>query len=211
MMALCCLVGAVHPAKSNILFFTGSLVDDSHVALIDFNVLAPQTVTIQSYGYAGGIADGVHITSGGFAPYAILFDSSGYEITADSGGHCATGTDPITHNCDDPFIVESLGTGAYTLAMSVWDNVPFDGFLPDGFTQTGNPGFTCAEFGQGGGFCDTTTATGPERSPTYAVTIMGSALSTPEPGTAALVLGAAVAALTRRLLTREAPGLSRNN
>jgi hypothetical protein len=88
--------------------------------------------------------------------------------------------------------------------------VPFDGFLPDGFTQTGNPGFTCAEFERTGGFCDTTTAVGDERSSRYAVTIMGSAVSTPEPGTLALVFGAALAGLTRRLLTREAPGLSRN-
>lgn len=205
-IVLLCIAGAVDPAKCGILFFQGSLADDSQVALIDFNVLGTQTVTIESFGYAGGTADGVQVAEGGFAPYAILFDTDGNEITSDNGGHCAiTGADSNTGNCDDPVIVETLGTGAYTLAMSVWDNVPVDGFLPDGFTQTGNPGFTCAEFGLSGEFCDTTTALGVERSSSYAVTVAGDAVSTPEPGTFALGFAAALAVLALHFRIRKAP------
>jgi hypothetical protein len=141
----------------------------------------------------------VTIPAGGFAPYAVLFDSNGNEITADNGGHCATtGADPSTGNCDDPVIVRSLGSGDYTIAISVWNNVPLDGFLPHGYSQDGNPGFTCGEFGRGGEFCDTTTGAGPERSPGYAVTVSGSAVFTPEPGTLALVVGAALVVLVRK-------------
>ena len=194
------LIALTAPAQCSLLSFQGTLADDSQLAVINFSVNGAQTVTIESYGYAGGVTpDSITVQSGGFAPYAVLFDGNGNEITADNGGHCAiTGADPITGNCDDPVISDTLGTGDYTLALSVWDNIPVDGFLPDGYTETGHPGFTCAEFGQSGEFCDTTTALGPERTGGYFVEISGTDVFTPEPGTLLFGLAGAVGVLFAR-------------
>jgi len=182
--AACLLALAGTPALATTFLFTGTFTEDDNVALIPFSTSATGIVTIESFGYAGGItADGSTIADGGFAPNAILFDGTGAEIGSDSGGHCAnTGADSVTGNCDDPYLQESLAPGNYTLALVEWDNNP-NGSLADGFTQDGNPGFTCAEFGQTGNFCDTTTALGTQRNGNFAVQISGDNLVTPEPAT----------------------------
>jgi hypothetical protein len=194
------LIALAGPAECSLLSFQGTLADDSQLVLIDFMVNGAQSVTIQSYGYAGGVTpDSITVQSGGFAPYAVLFDGGGNEISADNGGHCATtGADANTGNCDDPLIINSLGTGSYTLVVSVWDNVPVDGSLPDGYTQTGNPGFTCGEFSQSGNFCDVTTGTGVQRNGGYFVEISGTDVFTPEPGTILFGIAGAVGVVFAR-------------
>ncbi|HLK62044.1 MAG TPA: DVUA0089 family protein [Bryobacteraceae bacterium] len=182
------------PAFASTFLFQGAFADDTGVALINFTLNASQVVTIQSYGYAGGTVPtsptSTLVLAGGFAPNAIVFDASGNEIVSDNGGHCGTtGADPVTGNCDDPVIQENLSAGDYTLALAEWDNVPTDGFLADGFVQDGNPGFTCAEFGLQGNFCDTTTALGTSRDANWAVAITGAdsaSAPAPEPATSAL-------------------------
>ena len=199
--AVCLLALTAIPALATTIVATGTFTEDDNVALIPFSVSAVGTVTIESFGYAGGTTTpGQKIGSGGFAPNALLFDSSGNEIASDNGGHCGvTGPDPVTNNCDDPFFQESLGVGKYTLALVEWDNTTTDGFLPDGFTQDGNPGFTCAEFGQSGNFCDVTTATGTQRNGNYAVQISGVNVASPEPSTLIPVaLAGILIALQRR-------------
>lgn len=189
--------------------FQGTFGADDQVGLFTFAADGSTDVIIQSYGYAGGTVDSTAIPTGGFAPVVFLFDDTGNEITSDSGGHCGTtGTDPVTANCDDPYVLEPLLTaGTYTLALAEWDNGPIDGFLADGFNQDGNPGFTCAEFGETGNFCDVTTALGTQRTGDYALTITGAngamdiTNATPEPGTLPLLLsgGFAGALLLQRL------------
>lgn len=185
--------------------FQGTLNTDNQVALFNFTVDNPNTqVTFQSFGYAGGTLGGTTAPAGGFAPNAIVFDSNGAEIISDAGGHCgSTGTDPTTGNCDDPFFVNDFDPGTYTLALAVWDNAPLDGNLADGFVQDLNPGFTCAEFGLSGNFCDVTTALGTSRTGDFALSIAGAdsaaEIGAPEPGTLALGFSAAVfGALLRR-------------
>lgn len=187
------------PVFAGVPLFQGTLQQDDEVALIPFTLSFDSIVTIQSYGYAGGLApDGTLVSAGGFAPNAILFDSTGAEFASDNGGHCsATGADPVTGNCDDPLITENLTAGMYTLALAVWDNAP-NGDLGAGFRQDGNPGFTCADFGAGN-FCDVTTALGTSRDGNYAVAISSDALAAvPEPSTSILFAALALALIAWR-------------
>lgn len=190
----CVLALSTAPAFASVpgLLFQGTFAADDDDVLLPFTISSADTVTIESYGYAGGTTpQGVVIPEGGFAPNAILFDSTGMEIGSDTGGHCGiTGTDSVTGNCDDPYMQNNLAAGSYTLALVVWDNTTTDGILTDGFTQTGNPGFTCAEFGQTGNFCDVTTALGTVRDGNYAVEISAQNLvipGVPEPSTLTLM------------------------
>jgi hypothetical protein len=57
-------------------------------------------------------------------------------------------------------------------------NGAVDRSLADGFTQTGNPGFTCAEGGQNGQFCDVTDGLFSTRTANFALAITG---TTPAP------------------------------
>jgi hypothetical protein len=202
-----CLAGS--PAFGGTLLFQGAFADDTGVALINLTLNTTQTLTIQSYGYAGGIVptspSTTDIPAGGFAPNVIIFDAGGNQIGSDNGGHCGTtGQDPVTNNCSDPFFQQVFAGGSYTVALVEWDNVS-NGLLSDGFKQDGNPGFTCGEFGLTGNFCDTTTAVGTLRNENWALAISGTDFSTavPEPGTFLLgVAGCFVTALVRRRLQR---------
>ena len=197
------LAWAAAPCAAGTVLYQGTFPNDANVFLTGFSVNATEQVIIQSYGYAGGTVptspDPVSVAAGGFAPNAILFDGSGVEIASDNGGHCGiTGRDPATGNCDDPYLQQVLGPGNYTLALLVWDNVPNDGLLADGFKQDGNPGFTCAEFGATGSFCDVTSALGVSRTGSYAVALTLPNAAAPEPSTVLLVLAACLAVLVFR-------------
>jgi hypothetical protein len=150
------LVVLTTAANAATFLFQGTFSTDDQVEMFHFTLLADTTVTLQSYGYAGGVVNSTTIAAGGLAPYAVVFALVGsdyIESTADNGGHCpVTQQDPVTGNCDDPYIQTVLAAGDYYLALSVWDNVALTGSLADGFKQTGNPGFTCAEGGQSGQF-----------------------------------------------------------
>jgi hypothetical protein len=182
--------------------FQGTFGQDDQVELFSFTSDGSTDITIQSYGYAGGTVNSTDIAEGGFAPDATIFDGSGNEQITDTGSHCPpTGVDSVTGNCDDPYIDQVLTAGTYTLALTVYDNVSYDGTLADGFKQDGNPGFTCAEDGLTGEFCDVTSAY-QERTGNWAISIGGaSAVSditsaTPEPATLPLMLGGALAVIT---------------
>src|SRR5579862_6205367 len=79
------------PAFAGTVAFEGVFADDSGVALISFTLNSTQTITIQSYGYAGGtiptLPTPTVVAAGGFAPNAIVFDSGGNNIVSDNGGH----------------------------------------------------------------------------------------------------------------------------
>jgi hypothetical protein len=210
---------AVIPGFASTILYQGTFAEDDDVALFQIDIPEPQVVTIESWGYAGGEAftlpSPTFIPEGGFAPNMILFDPTGNEIAADAGGHCdITATDSVTGDCDDSYIQETLGPGIYTAALVEYDNGPADGFLPDGFTDDGSPGFTCAEFGLTGNFCDVTTASGTERDGDYAVSVITTDIvPTPEPATFSLfcLAGCVFASqfFSRRRLNRIALGESR--
>ena len=187
------------PGLAQPILLQDTFSNDGDVRLIALNVTASQPVTIQSWGYAGGtvptLPASTVVPSGGFVLNLVLFDDTGNQIASDHGGNCTvSNTDPVTGNCGDAWLQDNLATGTYTLALAEWDSVPVDGLLADGFTQQGNAGFTCAEVGQTGDFCDATTALYTSRTGNYAISIDGADVlsdsAVPEPSSLLLAAGA---------------------
>jgi hypothetical protein len=85
-----------------------------------------------------------------------------------------------------PDIQTILSAGTYYLGLSVLDNFPLTGTLADGYTQTGNPGFTCAEGGLSGQFCDVSDALFATRTGNWAFTL--DVAPAPEPAGIPVVL-----------------------
>jgi hypothetical protein len=193
----------VAPALAGPVLFQGSFSADNQVALFTFTANSPELITFQTYSYAGGTVNATTFPAGGFAPTAFIFDGLGTVLTLTNGTCGQVGTDPNTLNCDDIYYQNTLGPGTFTLALAVYDNVPAGNFVADGFTQDGNPGFTCQETFTSGSFCDV-TAIGLTRTGDYAISFDGadsvSQVGIPEPGSMGLLLaGGALTALLRRL------------
>jgi hypothetical protein len=191
---------AVAPGFATALF-QGNFATDDQVALFNITANAPETLTIETYSYAGGTVNATVIPAGGFAPTAFLFDNIGDVFTLSNGSCSQVGTDPTSGNCNDLFFQDVLGPGTFTLALAVYNNSPVDTSVADGFVEDGDPGFTCVEAGTSGSFCDLTTALGTSRTGNFAVSITGadSVVNLPEPGTVLLLLaGGALIALRRR-------------
>jgi hypothetical protein len=200
---------AAAPGLANLSLYQGVFGADDQVQLFTFQTLTTESVTIQTYGYAGGTVSATVIPAGGFAPSAFLFDSSGNEIgTLPTGTSSQVGQDPVTMNYDDLYYQAPFAAGTYTLALVVYGNTPVDTFLADGFVEDGNPGFTCASFGIPGTFCDETTALGTSRTGDFAISITGADNTTavPEPSYRGwLLVSGALLALLRfrtRFVTR---------
>jgi hypothetical protein len=176
--------------------FQGTFTMDNNVATFTITASTDETVTIETYSYAGGTVGSTVIPAGGFAPTAFLFDNMGDVQTVDNGNCSQVGTDPTTGNCDDLYFQDLLGPGTYTLALAVYDNTPVGVYPADGFVDDSNPGFTCA--GTSGNFCDLTAALRQSRTGDYAISITTVA-AVPEPGSTLLLFtGVALAALLRR-------------
>lgn len=199
------------PSFATTTLFTGTLGTDNQVALFDITANISETITIQTYSYAGGTVNSTIIPAGGFAPTAFLFDNLGDVLTLTAGNSSQVAQDPTTFNYDDLYFQNTLGPGSYTLALAVDDNSPVDTLASDGFVQDGNPGFTCQEAAGSGNFCDVTTAFPLDnvRTGNYAISIAGAdsvlpITSTPEPGSMLLLLtGCALTALLlRRSISR---------
>jgi hypothetical protein len=184
--------------------FQGTFATDDQVALFNITANTAETITIETYSYAGGTVNSTIIPAGGFAPAAFLFydQDTVPEVLYLTNGTCPPmEADPTTGNCDDIYYQGLLQPGTYTLALAVYNNTPVDFSLADGFVEDGNPGFTCAELGVAGSFCDLTTAFGDSRTGNYAIAITGadSAVNLPEPGSVFLLFaGGAMIALLRR-------------
>ena len=199
---------AATPGLAGTVLFQGTFSADNQVALFSFTANSPESITFQTYGYAGGVAPPATVVpAGGFAPTAFIFDSMGNVFPLSNGSCGQVNADPTTGNCDDLLYTNTFGPGAFTLALAVLDNRPVDNILADGFIQDGNPGFTCQEFGISGSFCDVTTALGTSRTGDWALTVTGADLASqvgvPEPGTLIMVSAAgALAMLLRRFRSK---------
>jgi hypothetical protein len=176
--------------------------DDFETTASLFN---PGTLTIQTWGFGGGTnAAGALILSGGFDPFAGVFDSSGDLIqgTSDvlSNYLGFTGCPPaglvtigsVPGNCGDITMSLALAAGTYTIFLSDAGYIPnaiFDspsyGNLDEGFTDlTGGVFQTCADLND----CNNDTANW-----ALDVTTPASSVSAPEPGALGLCgLGSAV-------------------
>jgi len=200
-LCLIAFLGAVTPGFSASFFsFSGNFTQDDEHAVFTFTLGAPGTVALQSWSYAGGVDPLANIVSaGGFGPVLSLFDSGGDLINFDRGGtvgglppnDCGTGgrgVDVVSGQCLDAYLQISLGfAGVYTVVLTEQDNTPNGPTLADGFALDGTGNFTGGPFIDAGGF---------QRNSFYHFTVgpVDSAQpeGIPEPGTAALALGALI-------------------
>lgn len=190
--------------------FTGTFTADDNIQVFDISLGADSSLTVQTFGYAGGTNGNADlIPAGGFDPALALFSPSGSLIATNDDGGCGTvNADPVTGQCLDSFLAQAnlTSAGVYILTLTESPNRAQDNFgLADTFPDppgTGN--FTCAAFGGNpdSPFCDWT---GAQRNGNWAVDISASQLlsasesAAPEPGSFALITAAlALFAIRRR-------------
>jgi hypothetical protein len=190
-------------SASTIFSFAGTFSQDDHLETFSFSIPTSTTVTIRSYGYAGGTnGNSQVIARGGLDSFFSVFDSAGTLKQTNDDVPGISPVDPATSNAFDAIIQQVFAAGTYTLVLSQTDNTPLGGLLSDGFSQTGNGAYTCAEFaGTSGPFCD---AGGDQRNGNWALDISGVATASdttsgvPEPASILLVGSAATAFVLRR-------------
>jgi hypothetical protein len=184
---------------------TGTFSTDDQIFQLTFTLSAMSTVTIQSFGYGGGInGAGTIIPQGGFATDVAVFMASGPQnlIAEDSvGGTAPSDCSPrninsVTGFCLDGFLsLPNLAAGSYILTLTEQGNNANGPTLGDGFAEAGAGNFT------GGPFLD---PFGNQMNGDWAVDISGRDLvvnsSAPEPATVllSLVLVPGLAVAVRR-------------
>jgi hypothetical protein len=138
-LELCLLLVACQASLTAATFsFAGSFVQDNDLQLFTFNLGAPGTVTLRTFGYGGGLnGSGQTIPAGGFVPVLGLFDSAGIAQTgALQAGHTPCpplNPDPARNNlCLDVFAQVNLAAGNYIVSLTQSPNDPL-GNLSDGF------------------------------------------------------------------------------
>ena len=159
------------PAGAADFSFSGTFSADDDVVVFDFLVGTPFTVTLRSYSYAGALqADGTVVPFGGFDPILAVFDAAGTLVgDQDDAGAEAVPADPITGEAFDVRLDLALGAGAYSVAVSQYNNFAIGPSLSDGFGQAGAT-FTSQYGCSNGRFCD---AGGSNRTPFFAFDILG--------------------------------------
>ena len=177
--AMCFIASPV--AYGDAISVAGSLNsnDANDVFLFPF-ALAGTDLRVQTFGDGGtGNAPGgtnavrMVISDGGFDPYLTLFRGTGPNATffaSNDDGLCPPGA-PAPACEDSTLMLSGLAQGAYTLALTVFDNFSFaenlgTGTLGDGFIGLGD------YFDQ---------ASGTARSPNFAFDISSSGSFTPAP------------------------------
>lgn len=186
--------------------FTGNFAQDNVIQLFQVTMAADGVLTIQTFGYAGGLNQaGNNISAGGFAPALSVFDSTGALIAVDNLGgsvpNCnGRGIDPVTGFCFDAIVNVPLNVlaGMYTVALTQQGNTAV-GNLPDGFqydaANLNDPSFTGTNAGlPGQTFVDPFGSH--LRTSAWAVDFVGDTLAdvgqVPEPGALSLFLIGAV-------------------
>ena len=166
-------------ARAVVVSYQGSLSDPDQVFFIEFSLSDPSTLSIQGFGYGGGVnGSGSPIASGGFDTVISLFSGVGASavlIDSNDDGTCPAGSaDPVTGGClDSTLFRDLLLPGQYVIAVSASFNVSVGPTLGDGFSG-------------GGSFTD---VFGDVRTANYAIDLsVGSLSAVPEPSTLALLL-----------------------
>jgi hypothetical protein len=114
--------------------FTGNLANDDDVQLFSFTLASPATVTLRTWGYAGGTnAAGNLISNGGFDPILAVFDSGGLLIGLNDEDISVVPADPVSAARFDSYLQLALGAGSYSVALGQFANFPQGPNLSDGF------------------------------------------------------------------------------
>ena len=105
------------PALAQALVFTGNFTRDDDIRLFSFTTNATAPVTIETFGYAGGVDTVGHfIPAGGFDPVFGLFNATTGALIA-VGDDGATRIDPVTGAAFDSLLSLSLAAGSYFVAL----------------------------------------------------------------------------------------------
>ncbi len=155
--------------------FTGSFNNINDVQLFTFSVGATSTVTLRSYGYAGGTnAAGTVIPEGGFDPILALFQGTGpsavYINQNDDGGSNVP-ADSVTGAHYDTYLqLTDLTAGEYTVSIQDYANFAVGPTLGNGFSGNALTGGTFRD------------ATGHNRDGNWAFDVLGvESAGTPTP------------------------------
>jgi len=190
--------------------YTGTFTDFTNAYGASFSIAGPstETVTVQTYGFGGGVnAAGDTTTAGGFDPFIGLFSGSGAGAaiqadafadpygTSDVPGNYASVTKcPAAGNqgivgsvCGEIMMSLTLGAGNYTVYLSDAAYIPsavFDnGTLVKGFTDLKRGAFQTCNIDSGSDYmCATDTGNW-----AFDVTTTINVVSTPESGSLCLL------------------------
>jgi PEP-CTERM motif len=176
--------------------FVGTFNQDDNVQLFNFTANGSSLVTLRSYSYAGGTqANGNAVLAGGFDPILALFDASGNLVhdqdDAEDDGNVVP-ADPVTGRHFDVLFDQVLTAGAYTVAISEFNNFAVGPALSNGFSRQGQGNFTGVDCSvAGGSFLDTGFDDCNQRTNAWAFDVLNvesaAAVTVPEPSTAALL------------------------
>jgi hypothetical protein len=179
--------------------YTGSFGGDADVQSFLFTANGTSTVTLRSYGYAGGTnATGTTIARGGFDPILGLFNATTGDLIRqvdDTPGF----PDPVTGRSFDPNFSQILAAGDYRAVISQYGNFVVNSNFNNGYSQS-SPTFTSSYNCSNGQFCE---VGGNNRTSAWAfdVAVRNNATSVPEPADliGTTVAGFAVIGLKRKL------------
>ena len=215
-LLLCvCLLVTACPALADVFSYQGSLGSSTDTFQLNFTLSVPFNVTIQTYGFGGGVnGAGTTIAPGGFDPLIALFDGTGTIIdgTSDTllnyyttpffgcppAGMVTIGTGVGADVCGDIFMSFNLGPGSYSLVLADANYQPNALIMPgastlaDGFTDFTGGSFDTCNLTSNGTTCVTRTAD-------WAFDI---ALPVPEPASWSMLAGAVVLVFWRRRRVR---------
>jgi hypothetical protein len=159
--------------------FRGTFTRDDQSEVFIFTA-ASSSVTIRTFGYAGGTnSAGTIIPAGGFDPVVSLFDATGSLgpaslLLGTNNDGASVPNDPVTGNALDSLLVLNSLTpgGRYAVVISQADNSPSGPDFGSGFHEDqGGATFTSGLFSCGGvSFCDASPA---QRSGNWALDILG--------------------------------------
>ncbi len=164
-------VGAAPPAHAQLpLRQSGTFAADDSNAQYNFTLGSAQEVYAYTTGYAGGTnLDGTTTVAGGFDPILSLFDGNGSLLMYNDDNPLAP-SDPATGAAYDSGLLDTLGAGSYTLAITQYDNFS-NGSLSSGFQQDGNPTFTSQYVGGGTATAPFVDVNGSQRTGNYTLNL----------------------------------------
>jgi hypothetical protein len=151
---LCLLAATAVGLSAESVSYTGTLSTPEDVFEANFTLTASGPVTIQTWGFGGGInAAGQTIAAGGFDPLIALFSGTGptATIVTDGSGNTLADADNLynppwsfvgncgpaglvaigtNNDCGDDLMQATLGAGTYTLVLSDSNYQPYAIFYP---------------------------------------------------------------------------------
>ena len=162
-LTLCFLAVTALSLSAESLSYTGTLGSPEDVFEVPFTLSSTSTVTVQTWGFGGGVnANGQTIGAGGFDPLIALFSGTGSSATmvTDLSGNPLIDADNLinppwafvgncpsaglvaigsNNDCGDDWMQITLAAGTYTLLLSDANYIPAaindNGSLSEGFTD----------------------------------------------------------------------------